>query len=282
MSVQLTWIVENFSNDQGVVVLTQHIKDKGYNLIELSRTSGYEKSLVQLENQCVLFYGSINMEKLLKESLTTCFPISWCNPKLFECTYYWPIYKNYLFNDKYTFITLEEFRENKYKYFDEYAKDAMLFIRPSSGDKSFSGQLLDLQDFDSFFEQSSRCLAKESDIIVISTPKNIQSEFRFFVTYEKKIISKSCYKYQNKTTSVSGAPTKATELVNRILDVGVYPGIVFAIDVAQDEDGNFWLLEFNSFNSSGLYATDKCAIVDEVSRLAIKDYENLINFNDED
>ena len=216
------------------------------------------------------------MAKLVSEHLTTCYPVVWETDK-FECIYYWPHYKNLLFNDKYEFIQLKTLKENKFEYYSKYGKDSIVFVRPSGGDKQFSGQLLDLQDFDKFFSgQSTLCNATEDSIIAISTPKNVVSEYRFIATDDKKIVSKSCYRFHGKITSVPGAPAAATEFINRIFDVGVFPARIFSIDVAEDSDGNFWLMEFNSFNSCGLYSTDKRAIVDAASKIAIEDY-NLQN-----
>jgi hypothetical protein len=271
MSVPLTWIVENFSNDQGVVVLTQHIKDKGYNLIELSRTSGYEKSLVKLDNQCVLFYGSINMAEIIRKHLTTCAPVVWSDPSDFLCSNYYSRFTKFLFNDRHKFMTLGEFRDNLWNVYFEFGKDAMIFIRPDSGDKTFAGQLLDLQDV-SVWDNAIKCNAKPDDIIVVSTPKNIIGEWRYIVS-QTEILGMSCYRYHGKSTLVPSAPPLATELVKKIIDSAPLPAKICAVDIASDSDNNYWLLEFNSFNSCGLYAMDKSKIVKVASEIALSEYE---------
>lgn len=267
------WIVENFSEGEDIFMLIQAVKDAGHPLTLINRRNGFEYKHIQFDNECVIFYGSINMAKLVREHLKTCRPVVWDSDK-FECVYYWPHYKHLLFNDKYEFITIKELKEKKFDYYSKYGKDAMIFVRPSGGDKTFSGQLLDLQDFDTFFNgQSTRCNAAENEIIAVSTPKNIVSEYRFIVTDDKTIVSKSCYRFHGKITSVPGAPVAANDLVKKVLDVGVFPARMFSVDVVEDSDGNFWLMEFNSFNSCGLYSTDKRAIVDAASKIAIEEYK---------
>lgn len=270
------WIIENFSEGEDIFLLIQAVKDAGHDLTLISRRNGFEYKHIQFENECVVFYGSIQMAKLVKEHLKTCSPVIWEDFSAFECTNYWPHYKHLLFNDKYEFLTLESLKANKWDVYQTYAKESMLFIRPSGGVKSFSGQLLDLQDFDAFFTNAIKCNAVDSDIIVVSTPKNIIGEWRYIVTSEKKIVSKSCYRYQGKICSVPGAPIGATQLIEKVLEVGFFPAPIFSADVCQDTDGNFWLMEFNSFNSCGLYKCDMRAIVDEASRLALLEYNKVV------
>jgi hypothetical protein len=271
-TTKCNWIIENFSEGDDISQLIEAVKNAGHPLTLINRRNGFEYKHINFDNECVVFYGSINMAKIISEHLKTCFPVIWEDIG-FECTNYWPHYKHFLFNDNFEFTTLKNLRENKWEYYKKYGKEALIFIRPSGGSKSFAGQLLDLQDFDVFFDNHIKCNAIDTDIIAVSTPKNIVGEWRFIVTSEKKIISKSCYKYQGKLTSVTGAPEGATKLIEKVLDVGVYPAKIFSADVAQDSDGNFWLMEFNSFNSCGLYSTDKKKIVEEASRLAIQEYE---------
>ena len=272
MKTKCRWIIENFTQAEDMFLLIQAVKDAEQDLTLIGPKNGFEYKHIQFDNECVLFHGSIQMSRLIAEHLKNRgnSPVVWNNTHAFECTTYWPRFQQYLFNDKYEFMTLETLKANKWDIYQTYAKEAMIFVRPSGGEKSFAGQLIDLQDFDRFFSNNIVCNANDSDMVVVSTPKNIIGEWRYIVTSEKKIVAKSCYKYQGKITRVPSAPVGATELIEKVLDVGYYPAKMFAADVCQDVDGNFWLMEFNSFNSCGLYACNKRAIVDEATRLAIE------------
>lgn len=274
MKTKCHWCIENFTEAEDMFLLMQAVKDAEQPLTLIDRKNGFEYRHIDFDNECVLFHGSIQMAKLINTHLSTrgCSPIIWDDNSKFECTSYWPHFKQYLFNDRHEFMSLSNLKSNKWDVYREYAKDAMIFIRPSCGEKSFAGQLLDLQDFDRFFENSIVCNANDPDIVVVSTPKTIIGEWRFIVTSEKKIVAKSCYRYHGKRTLVPSAPVGANELVEKVLDVGHYPAKMFAVDVCMDVDGNFWLLEFNSFNSCGLYSCNKRAIVDEATRLAIESF----------
>ena len=86
----------------------------------------------------------------------------------------------------------------------------------------------------------------------------------------------SSYRYQGLLTRIPSAPHGATEKCKELLEVGYYPDNVFCIDIAQDNDGNFWMMELTSFSSAGLYATKKEPIVNRVSEIAMEDYEKVI------
>jgi hypothetical protein len=269
----MKWVVENFSEGEDIIELIKAIRSQEHQLYLIDRKTGFEYKHINIQNECVVFYGSINMAPIMQSYLSTCKPVLFENFDKFKCSAYWPKFNKFLFNDKYEFVNFGDFKTNKFEYYSKYGKDAMLFIRPDDGNKTFSGQLLDLQDFDRFVNNNIVCNAKDDDLIVVSTPKNIISEFRFIVTDKKQILGKSCYKFQNKLTTVPGAPSGAIEIVQKILDVGECPARVFAIDIVEDGDHNYWLMEFNSFNSCGLYATDKQTIVREVSTIAMEEYE---------
>jgi len=61
-------------------------------------------------------------------------------------------------------------------------------------------------------------------------------------------------------------------LVKEILKVGYYPDSVFCIDICQDTDGNFWLMELTAFSSAGLYGCEMEKVVKRVSEIAIEDH----------
>ena len=161
-------------------------------------------------------------------------------------------------------------RRRLYQFYGIFGKEAVIFIRPDTGDKTFKGGLLDLQDSEGFFNEFE---CYKHDLAIISTPKNMIGEWRFVCSRHKEIIAVSSYRYQGLCTRVPSAPPGATELCKEILEVGYYPNSVFCVDICQDTDGNFWLMELTSFSSAGLYATDKTKVVKRVSEIAWEDFE---------
>lgn len=140
-------------------------------------------------------------------------------------------------------------------------------MRPDAGTKTFTGQLLDLEDFDRFWANDVVCTAKAADLVIVSSPKEIQGEWRYVVSSDGKIVSCTTYLYQQNRTRIPSAPTGATELCQAALRCGYHPDPLYTMDVAQTTAGPFRLLELNAFSTSALYACRKEPIVMEVERL---------------
>lgn len=271
------WIVENFTDSEDYRDLIQAIKNSGRYVFVIGKHNHFDFDPSGfVEDDCVVVQGSIQMVNNIRDRLPKgCFPVAYNTWSNYLCSSYYEPLKDYLFNDKHSFVTVGELKSDKFKYYEKYGKEALIFIRPDSGEKSFSGQLLDLQDFDKFWNNSIASSALDTDIIVVSTPKNIVGEWRFVCssyypnsnTYGGEIIAQSTYQYQGQRTLIPSAPFGATELCLNILDGRYYPDSIFCIDICQDSDGNYWLLELTSFSSAGLYATDKAAIVKRVNEI---------------
>jgi len=266
--------VENFTNSDDYKNLIEAVRktERDCYVIDKHNNFDFDPSRYR-ENECIMFQGSIQMARHCRKVLPKgCFPIAFCTEENFLCSTYYPYVQEFLFNNKHRFVTISELKANMFGFYKEFGKEALVYIRPDRGDKPFVGQLLDIQDFEQFWKNDVVCTAEDDDLVIVSTPKTIQGEWRYVCTYNKEIIAQSTYQYQGKRTSIPFAPPQATELVHKILNKGYFPDPVFTIDVCQDIDGNFWMLEFNSFSSAGLYACDKNLIAKKVSEIAEKEY----------
>jgi hypothetical protein len=265
------WIVENFTKEDSYKRLVEAVKARGERLIEINGDFKYSMLDEAVKTpQCVIFLGSINMTAMVKAHLPECAPVAFNTAENYLCTKYYSHYGRFLFNDKYSFITLNELLRQKFYFYGNYGKESLIFLRPDSGQKTFQAQLVDLLDLDRFCE-----INKEvgHELVLVSTPKTIRGEWRFVVTKYKEIVSYSTYQYQGQITRVPGAPKGAIKLVEEMLEVGYYPDPVFVMDVCEDSDGDFWLLELNSFSSAGLYACDMTKIVSRVGDIARLEWE---------
>ncbi len=266
------WIIENFTDSEDYRDLIKNVRDSGRECFVIGRhnhfdfdPSGYN------EGDCVIVQGSIQMTKNIRNRLPqNCFPIAYNSWEKYYCSAYYSDLDKFLFNDRRKFFRVKELQENKFEIYCEFGKEALIFIRPDSGDKPFSGQLLDLQDFDRFWNNAVACSAKDEDIVIVSTPKIVTGEWRFVCSkYNRgEIIASSTYMFQGQKTLIPSAPFGAIALCEEVLNVKYFPDSVFCVDICQDADGDYWLLELTSFSSAGLYAADKKKIVDRVSEIA--------------
>lgn len=273
--MQVKWCVENFSDSWDYRDLIQAVRDSGRYCFVIGPREALNFNPKGFEpNDCVIVQGSIQMTKNIASRLPAgCYPIAYSSWEKYLCTSYYPHFAGMLFNDFHDMTTVGSLKEFKFDFYKLYGREALIFIRPDSGEKTFQAQLLDLQDFDKFWDNATsgggNC--SSSDIVIVSTPKTINGEWRFVCSGEE-IISQSTYQYQGQRTLIPSAPLGATAKVQEILKVGYSPDPVFCVDICEDADGNFWLLELTSFSSAGLYATDKAKVVKRVSEIVEKDF----------
>lgn len=280
--MKVNWVIEDYAKDNSFRELQEAVEKAGHHLIKIN--GDYDKNIFKELNantdssdldrtgeySCVVFNGSIKMAKLVRQDLNRHIkPVLYCDWPKYLCSSYYTHYGPYLFNDEYCMMTLGELERQKFDVWGHYGKDALIFVRPDSGDKSFQAGLLDLLDLSKFMDAHEDC---RHDLVLVSTPKNIQWEGRFVVSRHKEIISHSTYRFQGQITSIPSVPPKSIDFCKEILKVNYIPDSVFCIDLCQDGDGAFRLLELTSFSSAGLYACDKNKIVENVSRIALEDF----------
>ena len=283
--LKCTWIVENFVKEPSFKELAVAIKKLGHPFIPINGDYSKQTLREQLnpllvsvsdiavyDNLCVVANGSIKMCKMIAEELKMgCYPILFSSFEKYKCSAYYSHFGPYLFNDKYCIMSLKELVRQKYDVWGHYGKDCLIFIRPDSGEKTFQAGLLDIIDLAQLYDSNKDC---EHDLVLVSTPKNIMWEGRFVVSKKKEIIASSTYRFQGNISLIPSVPIEATKFCNKLLNSMDYiPDSVFCLDLCQDNDGECWLMELTSFSSAGLYVTDKEAIVNKVSQIALEEWE---------
>jgi hypothetical protein len=264
----MLWIIENWSQQRSSLALATAIESLGFELKMLRdfRVADWK----DIEGP-VMFQGSINMADIMVHTMTKAYPVSWKSKKNFLCSTYYPHFGSLLFNDYYVMLPLSEFHRQKFFCYGTFGKETKVFLRPDSGEKTFTGQLVDLQDHEEFINLC-KSLGIEHELVIVSTPKNIRGEYRFVVS-EKGIIAQSTYQFQGLRTIIPSTPKGAREMCEKVIAVGWHPAPVYCVDIAEDNDGKFWLLELTSFTSAGLYACNPTDIVREVSKIAQEKYK---------
>lgn len=276
-----TWIVENFVKEPSFKELTAAAKELGYPLIELNGDFSREifhKKLVEANIlisstfSCMVANGSLKMCRIITEELNALgiLPVLLPRFERYKCSAYYSHYGSYLFNDKYAMMSLKELVRQKYDVWGHYGKDGLAFVRPDSGEKSFQAGLVDIIDLPKLWDANKDV---EHELMLVSTPKNILWEGRFVVSKKVGIIASSTYRFQGKVAIIPSVPVETTKFCNQLLQTVDYvPDPVFCLDICQDTDKNCWLMEVTSFSSAGLYATDKKAIIEKVSEIALQEW----------
>jgi hypothetical protein len=139
---------------------------------------------------CVIFYGSLNLgRKILKQ--TNFIPGVYLKENPFECTSYYPVYGDELLHKSYIMMPYGDLIRRKSELFNLYGDK--LFIRPNSGFKEFTGNILNKQNFEKAVELAGFYDVEPDLLVLVSDVTNIKKEWRFVIV-NNEVISGSLYR----------------------------------------------------------------------------------------
>lgn len=270
--MNVKWLIEDWDQENNYLRLAEEVKRQGHEceLIKyIPLESGNYNRFSQTD--CVIVQASLNLAgQLMKEKKWV--PGPWLNLKEYECSYYYAYLGKYLFNDNYIMMPAGDFKRTMGKWFDDLGKEGCLFIRPSSGFKTFTGKVFKKEHFDTDWQWVEEFCDPQS-LIVVSTPKNIKAEWRF-IAAKNDIISGSMYRLNGATYLKNEWPDGAIDLAKAVAKI-YHPDPMYTIDICKGADDKFYLLEIGSFSCAGLYACDMGPIVTVASELAIEEWKDL-------
>lgn len=228
-------------------------------------------------SHAIVLHGSLNLAKhVLRES--TYIPGVLGDPRTFKCSKYYPYFGDLLLNSRYWMLPLGELARNKSRIFSMNGDShALVFFRPDSGMKPFTGQVVAWREFGNFIQDCIEFKQVDpTEMVLISTPYKLSSEARFIVV-DGKVIAGSYYRAQGKLYSAA-IDLQKNSLANYAMDVARdvdYPERVYVLDVCElagTVKPVFNVIEINSFSCAGWYACDKEAIIRSVSQVAMEEY----------
>lgn len=142
------------------------------------------------------------------------------------------------------------------------------FVKPDTDTKEFAGTVTDPQKYPHFIDGMLAHEWIDQDFDVCVSPiKDIGIEWRLPVV-GGKVVDYSIYRQWREVM-----PKR--EIYQEVLDVAAQaialhdPAPVYVIDIGQ-VDGELKVIEYNGFNSSGLYACNVANVVDAVNEHVIK------------
>jgi len=179
----------------------------------------------------------------------------------FNCSDYYPKYSDCLLNQHYMLVDLQTFLNHKEFYFNALGDTA--FVRPDTGDKSFTGCVISKNTTK---HDLRRCIfeAMMDGMILLAPTQKIEEEYRFVIV-DGRVVTGSIYKTRRwghlefaEKEVKKGAVMKYAQ---DIVDTHYQPCKAYTMDVCL-VGGQFRVLELNSFSHAGLY---KCNIKKIVS-----------------
>lgn len=143
--------------------------------------------------------------------------------------------------------------------------DELFFARPVADDKSFSGEVFTPSDYLDWYKGvlDAGWGVKPDTKAVVSSPKNIQHEWRVWIV-NGRAIEGTLYRYESRLQPERELPKTVREEAERIA-AKWSPALVFCLDLCTHTGFGIKVVEVTTFNSAGFYAADIDEIVEKVS-----------------
>jgi hypothetical protein len=151
----------------------------------------------------------------------------------------------------------------------KYFTGGEFFIKPDTDTKEFAGQIIAIDEFRKWYaEMLNSGYLEENDFdVVISRPKKLGCEWRVVVV-DGKISDCSLYR-QYQMVKPERHILPEVEAVVAEAHARYNPAPVYVIDIAQvqttDGEWVYKVIEYNTFNSAGLYACDVTKVIDDIN-----------------
>jgi len=274
--MNVNWLIEKYIFDENLTYFKRIFKEHNinYKIIEYFPFMEFNPDDYFSSDEKVIFYGSLNLSRdILKKSKWI--PGVWCNLNALKCSNYYNYYGKYLLNKDYIMLPYGEMYRQKEFLFKNLGINNSLFVRPDDGFKSFTGQVISYENYEIDVKQLGFYDVDASNIVIVSSPKNIKKEIRF-ICIDGQIVTGSINKLDGKPFEIPFSNYESDALIFAQNVVKEWqPELCFTLDVALYEN-EYKLLEINSFSCSGFYQCDIEKIVLAANKAAIKEYNSYL------
>lgn len=254
----------NLQGEEHLLQIKEAIKDYPHEFIDIIPFTDDIISNVPLEGKDYIPYGSTRLTMLSKERewKGLYFDLSKFN--------YAEALKNRddMLNDN--ILTTRQAIDD---FLPKQNDDSEWFARPSEDMKQFAGLVDTASELRRFLDDATKCASsgsyqiREDLPLVISTIKDIQAEWRWFIV-DRKVVSGSMYRRRKQLVKIPETDTKVIEEAQIFADKWL-PNDNCVMDLAL-VDNKLKVIEFNCINSSGFYNHDTNKIFKELWEYATK------------
>lgn len=263
----ISWVIQKEPFQENFSKLKEEVCRQGHDFYQIHYNTRYDRQDVPDLPETTVFYGSLEFAQKLRKQ--TNWIGVFCDLPQFKCSNYYPELSEFLLNVPYCMFPLGDYYKLRPYLFKSLGNNADLFIRPDSGFKLFTGNVIGEQEsLDHFLGGKS---FQKTDLALAGKPAKIWREWRLVVC-DKRVIAASQYQNLGLFETSPDCPLGVLEFGNRIAKIW-QPEPAYVMDVAETEDG-FFLLELNSFSCSGLYECDMGNVVENISKLVLSLKDN--------
>lgn len=257
----VTWLLEHgvFKSDEKPLIEALERQGIQYHLCHFGES--YDDIITKMGSKRAIFHGSLQFGKLIKQTLGHSISV-YCNLPKYECVYYYPRFGDYLVNSDYAMLPFGELSRRTSWLFEVFGPDS-LFLRPSSGYKTFTGLVLDRgAEWDMELNHLRYRIDPET-LVVVAPVRTVDKEWRVVVV-DGKVITAGQYRDRGIDVRVNDVPMVVTDFAQQVVGQSGYkPDFAWTLDVGETQRG-LRVIEVGSFSCAGLYACDYDAIVKTV------------------
>lgn len=215
---------------------------------------------------CVVTHGTVQFCRQIDKHLGKIYcPGTYFNRNVKSFSLFASHFGELMLNSDFYLIPYAEFVRRRLK------PDQVVFIKPDSGMKEFTGKLIAYENFDDEISSMNQIEIVDSEsLCVVAQPKRIDAEFRYVIA-DREVITGSEYRWDNVLDVRRDTLPICDELAKHVAKIEWQADRVYVCDIAFVE-GEARIVELNAFSSSGMYACDTYAVVEAVSAAALKEY----------
>lgn len=274
-TTDVIWLLERDIMSENLIRLRLAIEEQGLKCITIPNETPWvgDRNWYDYipndtkEPKCVIYYGSIQgCHGVFRK--TNWIPGAWCDVNKFKCSAYYPKYYDCLLNRDHEFIPFGLLHTRKDELYKKFGEDGCIFLRPDTGEKLFTGFVVEYERFDNDVFNAMPYATEDSELLVVSRPRVIHEEHRCIIV-QGKCVAQSMYKPEQERNDSNEIAAYAEAIAHRYS-----PELCFSVDVGVTPQG-LELIEINSFSCSGWYKCDLSPIVKAATQAAIVEYEDI-------
>lgn len=268
-----TWLIEADTFPDKDHQLIEELKHQNIPHVVMKFGKSYEEYLKDFhENDCIIFHGSLQFGSLIRKK--TNWTGIYCNLPKFECSYYYSRFGEELLNSNYVMLPFGELNRRKDWLFANIGINNQIFVRPSSGFKTFTGKVTSLEHWEKDYKLFGFYGVDPHALVVVAPPSQIKREWRLVVA-DNKVLTGVEYKTEEAWDKDKPSCPPSDDVIKYaqfVVDKANYkPDPVWTIDICETDSG-FKIVEVGSFSCAGLYGCPSYSIVEQVNRIAKEEW----------
>jgi hypothetical protein len=268
----IRWVIQdNLISEQDLKTLQNTAREIGCDVEEVFVTP-FVKTLPKftLDDKKNVYYGSttmmMNVYKNLNKPLGLFF-----DDKAYSMENYIDKWGENMLSCEAEFTTIGEIMSIEYQPQLVNGEEIDVFVRPDGDTKSFDGEVGKASNFIKLFKRKLEydMSITEDTKILVGPAYNIVKEWRNYVVGGEIVTSTKYRQNFRLNKSATDIPEDMLEYTRKMIEI-YKPHENFAIDIAQMDDGSYYIIECGCLNSVGFYHADIKQYVKSVTEWMIK------------